>query len=97
MQVDSICDVGVAIIEGFEDKKSVLLLRECGMYKANDNFRALAKALYNTNKSFRTCVKVMYNTRAKALVVFSQTRRFSLSHVFMNAYKCIHKRESDGS
>ena len=43
------------------------------MYKANDNSRALAKALYNTNKSFRTCAKVMYNICG---VVFPQTRSF---------------------
>ena len=30
------------------------------MYKANENYRAFAKALYDTNKSFRTCAKVMY-------------------------------------
>ena len=28
--------------------KSVLLLRELGIYKANENSRALAKALYDT-------------------------------------------------
>ena len=37
------------------------------MYKANNNFTALAKALYNTNKSFRTCANIC--------VVFLQTHR----------------------
>ena len=50
MQVYSICNA-FAIIRGYEDKKSVLLLRECGMYKAYDNSSSLAKALYNTNKA----------------------------------------------
>ena len=39
------------------------------MYKANDNSRALAKALYNTNKSFRTCAKVMYNTCGRGTIL----------------------------
>ena len=41
---------------------SRILLYECkcGLYKANDNSKALAKALYNA-KSFRTYAKVMYN------------------------------------
>ena len=71
---DSIYNGGVATIEGY------ILLRECGMYKANDNSRALAKALYNT-KSFRTCAKVMYNSRTK---VFNFPRPvFSLSLMFL--------------
>ena len=81
MRVDSVCN-GVATIEGYEDSKLVLLLRECGMYKANDNSRALAKALYNTNKSFRTSAKVKYNTRAKVLY-FPRPIVFPLAYAFI--------------
>ena len=44
------------------------------MYKANDNYRALAKALCNTNKGFGTFAKVMYNTCGNSpckLIVFT--------------------------
>ena len=80
MQVDSICNGGVATMEGYEDLKSVLL-QEYGIYKGNDNSRALAKVLYNTNKSFRTCAKVMYNTCG---IVFPQIRRFTLAYPFIH-------------
>ena len=82
MQVDSICNGGgVATMEGYEDYKSVLLLQEYGIYKGNDNSRALAKVSYNTNKSFRTCAKVMYSTCG---VVFPQTRTFTLAYPFIH-------------
>ena len=43
MQIDSICDGGVATIKGYEDLKSVLLLRECGMYRLMKIPRPLPK------------------------------------------------------
>ena len=66
-----------------------MLLQDCGMYKANDNSRALAKALHNTNKSFRTCAKVMCNTRAKALC-------FPRPGVFPLVYAFIHRGNRTG-
>ena len=55
------------------------------MYKANENYRAFAKALYDTNKSFRTCAKVMYISCG---IIFLQTRRLP-SCVYLRCKLCI--------
>ena len=86
MQVDSSCNGGVATAHRRKlGLKSVFLLWECGMYKANDNFRVLDKVLYNTNTIFRTCTKVMYNTRTKALY-FPRPVAFPLAYEFIHNY-----------
>ena len=59
------------------------------MYKANENSRALAKALYNTNKSFRICAKVMYNTRT---VCTGVALYFPRPVLFPLVYPFIHRR-----
>ena len=84
MQVDSICNGGVATMEEYILGLKILLLREYGIYKGNDNSRALAKVLYNTNKSFRTCAKVMYSTCG---IVFPQTHSFTLAYPFIHLHR----------